>query len=81
MNKWKHGGYITEPDRKKRRDKLALHVKEVADYLLSFQSRGLDGMNYARQNVNEYLKSIRSELEAMDTGTDRPRKPRFAVLK
>ena len=80
---WLYSDYLLQPTMSQIRQRLRLHVQEVADRLAGFAQRsGGDGWSYTRfSSLGDYLKNLKVELRDMETGMDRPRKPRFVALR
>ena len=80
---WSYSDYLLQPTPSQIRQRLRSHVQEVADRLAGFAQRtGGDGWSYTRfSSLGDYLKNLKVELKDMETGMDRPRKPRFVALR
>lgn len=72
MAAWAYSDYVTLTDASAKRERLALHVQEVADRLAN-QSYSVEGLSVnPRENLSSYLDSLKAELAAIDSalGTD-----------
>ena len=79
---WQYSDYLLQKTLGQRRERLLRHINEVSQKIGGFHSRsGGDGWSYSRFALTDYLKNLKVELKDMETGMDRPRKPRFVALR
>jgi len=81
---WSYSDYLLQPTMSKTRQRLMNHIQEVSDRLAGFQSRqGPEGLGgYSRfASLADYLKNLKTELDALDKQAGRGRRAAFIGLR
>lgn len=66
---FEYSDYILETTLATKEARLRLHIKEVMDLLATPTNQTIDGMGYGREQLQNYLKDIKSDLDKISYST------------